>query len=98
MTTVLERRMAHLILSGVRFTADDLTADGAVTLDQAHTPNAGQNGIGSLFNQMARRGLIEWTGTVVRSKAPHRKGGAIRVWIGTEAGHLWARSILAVSS
>ena len=45
---------------------------------------------------MARRNLIEWTGTVVRSKAPHRKGGAIRVWIGTEAGHLWARSILAV--
>ena len=94
MTTHLERRMAHLISAGVRFTADDLTADGHVTLDQTHTPNARQNGIGALFNQAARRGLIEWTGNVVRSRAPHRKGGMNREWLGTEAGQLWARNII----
>lgn len=93
-SSALERRMAHLILSGVRFTADDVTADGALALDGEHLPNARQNAIGSMFNQLARRGIIEFTGTVVRSKAPHRKGGAIRVWLGTETGHLWARSVL----
>jgi hypothetical protein len=93
-TSPLERRIAHLILSGVRFTADDVTADGALALDGGHTPNGAQSGIGSMFTQLARRGLIETTNEVVRSRAPHRKGGAIRVWLGTEAGHLWARSVL----
>ena len=93
--SALERRMAHVILSGVRFTADDVTADGLLTLDQGHQPNGPQSGIGSMFNQLARRGLIETTNEVVRSRAPHRKGGAIRVWLGTEAGHLWARNVLS---
>jgi hypothetical protein len=90
----LERRLARLILAGRPFTADDVTDDGALALDAAHRPNARQNGIGTLFNQAARRGLIWFTGQVVRSRAPHRKGGAIRVWDGTEAGVLWARNVL----
>lgn len=93
--SALERRFAHLVLSGVRFTADDVTADGAIALDSDHAPNGAQSAIGSMFVQLHRRGLIETTNEVVRSRAPHRKGGAIRVWLGTESGHLWARSVLS---
>lgn len=93
--TPLERRLARLLLAGGTFTADDVTGDGNVALDTSHAPNAKQNGIGTLFNQASRRGLIDFTGNVVRSNAPHRKGGAIRVWRGTEAGVLWARNVLA---
>lgn len=93
--TPLERRLARLILVGREFTADDVTANGLVALDPDHAANGRQNAIGTLFNQASRRGLIDFTGQVVRSNAPHRKGGAIRVWRGTEAGVLWARSILA---
>lgn len=92
--TPLERRLAQLILAGFPFTADDVTANGAVALDAGHGPNGRQNGIGSLFNRAARRGLIAFTGEVVRSEAPHRKGGAIRRWQATEAGRLWARNAL----
>jgi hypothetical protein len=91
----LERRAARLILNGDPFTADDVTLNGALPVDPDHAPNAKQNGIGNLFNQLARRGLIDFTGTVVRSNAPHRKGGANRVWRGTEAGVLWARNVLS---
>ena len=91
---VLERRLAWLILSQSTFTADDLTADGQVTIDGAHTPNAAQNGIGAFINSASRRRLIEWTGAVVKSKAPHRKGGAIRMWSGTSTGRLWAKGVL----
>lgn len=90
--TTLEQRLAALILSGCEFTADDLTNDGRITLDAGHAPNAKQNGIGAFINAMARRGLISFTGRVVKSRAKHRKGGAIRVWFGTEAGRLWARN------
>jgi hypothetical protein len=88
----IEQALARCILTGSSFTADDVTADGAVTIDGTHEPNARQNGIGSMFNRAAKRGLIEWTGEVVRSRAPHRRGGTIRVWTGTEAGRLWAAS------
>jgi hypothetical protein len=64
-----------------------------VALDGAHAPNGKQNGIGSYVNAASRRGLIRWSGTVVRSRAPHRKGGAIRVWSGTNVGRRWARDV-----
>lgn len=93
--TDLDRRLAWLILDRRTFTADDLTEDGAVALDASHSPNGAQSGIGSFVQRASRRRLIEWTGAVVRSNAPHRKGGAIRVWSGTTAGRLWARGVLA---
>jgi hypothetical protein len=92
---LLERRLAWLILSQSTFTADDLTDDGQVTIDPGHTANAGQNGIGAFINSAHRRRLIEWTGAVVKSKAPHRKGGAIRMWAGASTGRLWAKGVLA---
>jgi len=91
----LERRLAYLILTMRTFTADDLTDDGAFALDPDHDPNAAQNGIGAFINSASRRRLIEFTGAVVKSKAPHRKGGVIRIWTGTTAGRLWARGLLA---
>jgi hypothetical protein len=93
--TPFDRRLARLILAGRTFTADDVTNNGAIALDTDHTPMGKQSGIGSMFNQWQRRGLIVPTGEVVRSSSPHRKGGAIRVWHGTEAGVLWARNVLA---
>jgi len=90
-----DRRLAWLIITGEHFTADHLTDDGDLTLDADHTPNGPQSGIGAYINRMARRRLIEWTGHVVKSKAPHRKGGMVRVWKGTYAGRLWARTVLA---
>jgi hypothetical protein len=93
--TPFDRRLARLILVGRTFTADDITANGSIALDPDHESNGKQSSIGAMFNQWQRRGLIVPTGEVVRSAAPHRKGGAIRVWHGTEAGVLWARNILA---
>jgi hypothetical protein len=93
--SALERNLARCILNAGPFTADDVTSDGVLSLDPAHTPNSRQSGIGSLFNQASRRGLISATGGLARSRAPHRKGGAIRVWIGTEAGRLWAKNLLS---
>ena len=92
---ILERRLAYLILTMKTFTADDLTDDGQFALDPNHDPNSVQNGIGGFFISASNRRLIEWTGAVVKSKAPHRKGGAIRMWTGTSAGRLWARGVLA---
>jgi len=96
-TPTLERRLAELIVAGHDFTADDVTGSGQVTVAGDHGPNAAQNAIGSLFNTAARRRRIEWTGGVVRSAAPHRKGGAIRVWRGTSAGRRWAEALLEMS-
>jgi len=90
-----DRRLAWLIIDRPHFTADDLTLDGTDPLDPNHEPNAGQSGIGAYINQAHRRRLIEDTGHVVKSKAPHRKGGKNSVWKGTDTGRLWARSILA---
>lgn len=96
MPTDLDRRLAWLILDRRTFTADDLTDGGDFTLDGGgHGVNGRQNGIGAFVQQASRRRLIEWTGAVVRSKSPHRKGGAIRVWSGTTVGRSWARGVLA---
>ena len=92
----LERRLAWLILSARTFTADDLTDDGAFTLDGgAHVPNAGQNGIGAFIGSAHKRRLIQRTGSSVKSRAPHRKGGMIQIWAPTATGRLWAKSVLA---
>jgi hypothetical protein len=93
-TPALERRLAELIIDGHDFTADDVTSDGSVTVAGDHGPNAKQNAIGSMFNTASRKRRIEWTGGLVRSSAPHRKGGAIRVWRGTSAGRRWAELLL----
>lgn len=90
----LDARLARAILDLGLFTADDVTANGSAAVDPDHAPNAAQNSIGALFNRAARDGRIAWTGRVVRSRAPHRKGGAIRVWRATAAGETWARSRL----
>ena len=92
---MLEQRLAWLVLQPAPFSADDLTDNGQVALDPSHAPNGAQSGIGSLIQWAARERLIEWTGAVVRSKAPKRKGGAIRMWAGTTKGRAWARSVLA---
>lgn len=91
MSSVIELRLARLIMRGGPFTADEVTAEGTIAIDSRHRPNGRQNGIGSFFRTASQRGLICWTGEVVQSKAPHRKGGAIRVWIGTDHGRHWAK-------
>lgn len=88
---LLEAALARVIRRGVIFTADDITDNGLLTLDGgAHKPNARQNGIGAFFQAMAKEGYIEFTGDVITSKAPKRKGGMIRVWTATEKGRAWA--------
>lgn len=78
--TLLVARMERAIDKGQPFTADDITADGKITMMGEHDPNGTQNGIGSLFREYAAKGLIRSTDRLVKSRAPHRKGGAIRVW------------------
>ena len=90
MNPALERRVAPLILNGDSFSTNELTDDGQIVLDPAHAQSGKQSGIGAFINAMARRGLIEFTGQIVKSTAPHRKSGMVRVWRGTEAGRLWA--------
>ena len=92
--TPLDRRLAELILAGECFTADDVTQAGALAVDDSHQPNSRQSAIGTVFRDAQRRALITTDGRVVPSQAPHRKGGAIRVWCPTEAGELWARAVL----
>lgn len=86
----LEDRLVDVILTGAPFTADDVTDAGRLAVDADHAPNGAQSAIGAQFNRWHRQGLIEPTGQVVRSAAPHRKGGAIRVWVATDRGHHWA--------
>ena len=87
---MIEQRFATLILTRDTFTADDLTLNGAVTIDPTHGANGGQNGIGRMFRIANQRGYIEWTGDVIASKSSHRRKGIIRVWQSTEAGRAWA--------
>lgn len=87
----LEQRLAELVRDGDEFTSDDVTSDGRYTIDPGHNPNGKQNGIGALMRTWSRRGLIVWTGRVTTSRAPHRKGGMIRVWVATPAGRSWVR-------
>ena len=68
--------------TGQPFTSDDII-DRVGPPDPDHTANGANNTVGSIFRQLANDGVIETDGRVVRSRQPHRKGGAIRVWRGT---------------
>jgi hypothetical protein len=87
--------LAAVIVDGEDFTADDVTGCGTRAVDAGHAPNGAQSAIGSMFQQAQRNGWIESTNRVVRSSAPHRKGGGIRVWRPTQAGVDWAIEQLA---
>jgi len=89
----IEERIAFVVLAGQPFSVDDVTEDGAWAPDPTHAANSTQNSIGQHIGDVARRGLIEFTGEVQRSCAPHRKGGMIRIWRPTSAGDEWARSM-----
>ena len=89
--TPFDRQWIDLIGPGVPFSANDVTDDGAITVAGDHTPNGKQNAIGSRFRTYAAQGLIEKTGRVLQSTAPHRKGGMIQEWVATEKGRRWAR-------
>ena len=90
MNPLIQDRLARAILRGGSFTADDITSAGVFAVDVTHGANGAQSAIGSVFRWAASRNLIEPTGEVVRSSAPQRKGGAIRVWVGTPKGRTWA--------
>ena len=70
--------MEELIEAGEPFTADDL-CDMAGQPDRDHRPNSRNSGIGSLFSEYSKAKRIVPVG-VEKSRAPHRKGGMIRVW------------------
>ena len=90
----LDRRLSELIRAGSRqLTADDITIDGLLAVDNSHAANGRQSAIGSAFRSWAQQGLIVRTGRVVRSKAPHRKGGMIQVWAVTPEGIAWAERV-----
>ena len=93
MSNQFDVRFAEHILRG-EFSADDITDYGRITAHGDHDPNARQNTIGSMFQSHARQGHIHFTGRVIKSTSPHRKGGMIRIWVGTEKGKLWAREVL----
>jgi hypothetical protein len=85
-------RLRDVILASgtAAFSSDDITIDGALTAGGDHDPNGSQNAIGAQFRVWRSRGLIEPTGEYVRSRAPHRKGGAIGTWRATPKGVAWA--------
>ena len=95
MNPALLDRLATVIVAQETFSADDVTNNGAITAAGNHEANATQNSIGSLFQSAARSGWISFTGRVVRSRAPHRKGGADRVWQRTVDGVEWAEDRLS---
>lgn len=78
------RALRELAARGEPFTSDDLLERVGAPDDQ-HTPNGRNSSIGSLFRQAAAEGWIESDGRVVKSRAPHRKSGAVRVWQGRAA-------------
>lgn len=83
MNRELEERLLFLRDTGDDFTADDLTVAGAYAVDADHSPNGAQSAIGAAIREAHRKGWIYPTGATVRSRAPHRKGGLIRVWRAT---------------
>ena len=88
----IENRMIACIFVGEPFTADDVTKDGSIAVDPSRAQSGRQSSIGALFMEHSRAGHIEPTGEVIRSRAPSRKGGAIRVWRATPAGIAWAET------
>ena len=79
-----ERALAalnELAETGEPFTSDDLLAKVGPP-DADHEPNGRNSAIGAMFRNAASEGWIKSDGRVVRSRSPHRKRGAIRVWTG----------------
>lgn len=67
-------RIEAYAASGISFSADDLRD----SLRPAPTPND----VGTVFRAARTLGLITCAG-YTESKAPSRKGGLIRLWVGT---------------
>ena len=88
------RRIAKVGLSVNEFSADDITNDGDWALDPAHGANGRQSAISTTFQGLSKQGNIVWTGEVVKSRSPHRRGGIIRVWRLTTKGRAWAKDLL----
>jgi hypothetical protein len=78
-------KLEELAETGEPFTSDDLMERAGVP-DPDHQANGAMNQVGALFREAAGRGLIVSDGRVVKSRQPHRKGGAVRVWRGSETG------------
>ena len=99
LVSVYDDRLTNLINQGARsITSDDVTDNGRITLDATHKANGKQSGIGSWFTSKAREGIIVSTGQLVKSNAPHRKKGAIRLWTVTDKGVAWAATRAAPKS
>jgi hypothetical protein len=75
--------------SGENFTADDLL-ERVGHPDDAHGANGRNNAVGSLFRSARAEGLIESTGTIVKSRQPERKGGMVQVWRGAAEPRLFS--------
>jgi hypothetical protein len=76
----IDFRLFELAVLRDEITADDITSNGTRAVDGTHKANGRQSSIGSHFQKWHKQGLIEPTGRVVKSKAPHRKGGMIQIW------------------
>jgi hypothetical protein len=80
--------LLSLASTGEPFSSDDLL-DAVGFPDDDHTPNAGNNAIGSVFRKASADGVIVPVG-VTRSKVPTRKGGLVRTWQGVDrTDRLW---------
>jgi hypothetical protein len=77
----LAEAIAQLAATHAEFTSDDVIALCG-SPDSSHTANAGNNAVGSAFRRAHAEHVIEPTGRYVKSRQPHRKGGAIQIWIG----------------
>lgn len=71
------RRLAG---TGELFTSDEVL-DAVGHPDMSHTPNGGNNLVGSVIREAKQAGLIESIG-FRPSQQPHRKGGVVRIWRG----------------
>lgn len=94
MTTWRQRAwlvLCDLAASGDEFTADDVL-DRAGHPDSRHAANSANSAIGSLFRRAAAQRRIMQTGRTVRSRQPHRKGGAIQVWVGWTQPNLFTEA------
>ena len=69
------RQITALAREGYAFTAEDL-------LDCISTPPPHGNAVGAAILHAVHEGVIYWTGKVVASKRPSRRGGFIKVWRG----------------
>jgi hypothetical protein len=78
----LAEAIERLAKTGEPFTADNVVAIAGWP-DAEHTPNGRNSAIGAAFRLYRSQGMIRQTGQYVKSIQPHRKGGAIAVWVGT---------------